>query len=1388
MRAFRVDLAVLLGGLLVFGMGGALAAPKIYRYDNATSGATGHVTSNGNCTSGTGALDRTFSVSDSFTVQSIAIGVNVSHNERGDYRMLLIAPGGTSFQFMNQGTDTDDNYDVLVADGFSATEPLTPALDDNDADPVAEPYFLRLVEVTGMNFYTGNASGTWTLRLCDRDNNGVNGTFNRAKLILTENASVSQGTCATRMTYDWGSNGNNANFTSTTVNGVTMTETRADSLGGAGIAGNLVTTTATTGNHAGYYQFFVDVVDGSGTEIESVGQLTEFTFSTEVNDLTFAITDNDWADADFEDYTTVAGYDADGNYVPWEYTGGSSTQRAGDVVEGDAAAADTATTGNMNVEFSRPVKRVLIDYLVGDDFDDATLPDDQKTGITDFTFCSFDLGDAPSSYNVSIAGNGPRHVLKDRLIRIGATVPDGETDSAGNAAANVDGADEDGVTTWPTYVSTGMTCSGVSVTAGQYCVALAVTNTSGRDAQLVGWIDFNGDGDFNDTGERSQPRLRYSSGGPIAGADDTTFTTGNVPTGTSGATRVLVWSGFGVPVNAATATYARLRLTSTLTTSFFSDASPQPNGLAEDGEVEDYLLPAGTLPVSLAQVRSSRDKQGLLIQFSTAAEAGNVGFDIVASDGKSLAAEPIAAGEQGTLGGDYVLHLPGHGVSQFYIDDLAMDGSRKRHGPFEVGKQYGTARIDTDRIDWQSVRDKTRPQLRGKAIANQVLLGISQAGIQRLSFADLKAAGLALGDGVATHTLALRDAGAATPLFVIGGEDGVFGPGDTLEFVASGSSNRYSSQNQLLLSLNGSAVLADSLPQPEQAAPRLIESTYQLGQDRVFNLSLDGAEPWLDESLLAFTTPVALRRTFTLPGMAPLSPVSVTLRLLGGTDFAVSGPDHSVVASVNSQHRSMLKFDGVVPADITIDIPEGFLPGTQELALDLPSDLGLPFDLVHFDQAEIRYQRYTHLSNGRFDGTFEAGPGFALTGVDRAGSLWALGNGQAWRMPIQAGAQNWAGNPALGSTLQWFAAATELAGKPTILPASAPAQLPEAADFLIISHPSFLSSLDDYVNLQRTRGYRPVVVSTAAIYALSDDQEPGAQPISDFIRASHAKTPLKYVTLIGADTYDYRNNLGIGSVSFVPTHYVRTSLFIAQTPSDSKYVDFDDDQVPDVAIGRIPARTPDELVRMIRKIKVQDARRIDRALFVAGADDSGAKRFNELSLDFASGLPISTNTQLVEFNQVGRDATRQSILDGFNSGMPLISYTGHTAPGLWDFNGLLFSQDAATFRNGGAPSLVTQWGCWNSYFVDPYAQGLSHQLLAAEGGAGTVYGATTLTEDVSHSLLGRLFFEAISAGARTVGEAEIQAKRRLATLRPQAIDAQLGMQVLGDPAMPVRVE
>ncbi len=157
-----------------------------------------------------------------------------------------------------------------------------------------------------------------------------------------------------------------------------------------------------------------------------------------------------------------------------------------------------------------------------------------------------DFGDDSS---FGIAGSS-----SSTTIRMGALV-DNENSTLANSAATGDDTngsdDEDGVTL-PASVIQGQ--PGVSVTVN-------VTNSSGADAFLNGWIDFNNNGVLTDAGEQIV-------------VNDV------VATGTSGANRSYT---FTVPSSAAVAVIgARFRLTST--------ATPGDSGISGTGEVEDYTI------------------------------------------------------------------------------------------------------------------------------------------------------------------------------------------------------------------------------------------------------------------------------------------------------------------------------------------------------------------------------------------------------------------------------------------------------------------------------------------------------------------------------------------------------------------------------------------------------------------------------------------------------------------------------------------------------------------------------------------------------------------------------------------------------------------------------
>ncbi|MFA6373296.1 MAG: SdrD B-like domain-containing protein, partial [Methanothrix sp.] len=150
-----------------------------------------------------------------------------------------------------------------------------------------------------------------------------------------------------------------------------------------------------------------------------------------------------------------------------------------------------------------------------------------------------DYGDAPDIFKTLRSSNGARHFVTGPYL--GSSV-DSETDGQPSAGADGDGSDEDGA------VFSDRIIVGTSST---------FTVTASAPGILQTWMDFNGDGDFEDAGEHI--------------ASDQSLSAGETKL------------DFSVPADAKTGdTYARLR---------FSSASGLAcYGSASDGEVEDYLV------------------------------------------------------------------------------------------------------------------------------------------------------------------------------------------------------------------------------------------------------------------------------------------------------------------------------------------------------------------------------------------------------------------------------------------------------------------------------------------------------------------------------------------------------------------------------------------------------------------------------------------------------------------------------------------------------------------------------------------------------------------------------------------------------------------------------
>lgn len=163
-----------------------LAAPAAAQ--TASNTTTGAINSATTCTA---PLVRNFTVSSSFTVGDVDLGVLATHTWRGDIQITLQSPAGTRVQLVNGDVNAidGDNFNVRLDDA-AATLVNTDGNSVNHTT-TAPPYQNQFRPNAVLSAFNGqNSAGTWRLEICDLFPTADDGTFQRADLYLTALAST----------------------------------------------------------------------------------------------------------------------------------------------------------------------------------------------------------------------------------------------------------------------------------------------------------------------------------------------------------------------------------------------------------------------------------------------------------------------------------------------------------------------------------------------------------------------------------------------------------------------------------------------------------------------------------------------------------------------------------------------------------------------------------------------------------------------------------------------------------------------------------------------------------------------------------------------------------------------------------------------------------------------------------------------------------------------------------------------------------------------------------------------------------------------------------------------------------------------------------------------
>ncbi|RBP53171.1 C25 family cysteine peptidase [Arenicella xantha] len=686
----------------------------------------------------------------------------------------------------------------------------------------------------------------------------------------------------------------------------------------------------------------------------------------------------------------------------------------------------------------------------------------------------------------------------------------------------------------------------------------------------------------------------------------------------------------------------------------------------------------------------------------------------------------------------------------------------------------------------------------------------TESGMHRLKYQELfdKGADLA---GLPVRNIALTLNGEPVQVRVVGqsvGSKNTFGPGGSIEFYAEQADSLYSKESVYVLHLvarGDSRGMVKSIPSAiTRVVDRIVPAQSYLHTEIVEkNNTYDFAAPsatdpfHFGQTFSFFTTP---SYNFTLDNVAGGSAsAKVSVEMYGLLDFDIEGNDHHFEVLVNGNLVGDQQFDGATATVLDIeDVP--VQSGDNAFRYKYRSIAGVPFDRITLNKFSVTYPRTTDVSgSGYLEGYFDTEQAMVV-GVGNAASVYRkLENGELERLERGVEAR---GDGVVFSTggvaADYIVVAEDAYTVPEIEAIPDYQDISSGiVDYLVIAHPSLIGDeLQELADL-RAQDYAVKVVDVDQVYAQYGNHIVGADAIENYVSYAANNMQAKMVMLIGSDTLDYKKLIS-NSISLLPTKYVTTpggALTITQTPSDAAYGDLNDDGVPDIPTGRISARTKQELANVVAKIKAYEAREgyIGRTVVATDKQDVGnGVSFADDAQDLIDAIPSAWSDGIrADFRAFpdvdGHQQAHDKLINLINSGVSVVSYIGHSSQQSWSYTTppMMRAVEVAGLTNVGKPTVVTQWGCWNTYFVDISGNTMADAfLLTKDVGAATVLGASTLTSSTGERALGIELNKRLYTEGMTIGDAVIQAKKALVKVGDFPA-VQLGWQILGDVALKI---
>jgi hypothetical protein len=494
-------------------------------------------------------------------------------------------------------------------------------------------------------------------------------------------------------------------------------------------------------------------------------------------------------------------------------------------------------------------------------------------------------------------------------------------------------------------------------------------------------------------------------------------------------------------------------------------------------------------------------------------------------------------------------------------------------------------------------------------------------------------------------------------------------------------------------------------------------------------------------------------------------PAVVTVTLKGLT----KGLTHHVAVLLNDSKIGELDFQSQSIGSASFEVPQSQLKeGDNRFTLAaLPSDTASALDKSFLKEISVDYwqlyriQAKSKLIEISADTTAAIKMPFANTGeffeLNDAGQLSQI---LPTRFEIDRGQEE--ARIAAGPKTKriYIRLPTEIEEVPAKIERNGPSQLQgqsDGNDFIIVSASPFVEAANELANWKRQLGWNPIVVNIDDVYDEFSYGQSSVKALRDYLHYAFQfwNQPPSHVLLLGDASFDREGRLELGAHDYVPTRLLYVPNL--ETASDDWLVDFNDDQKPEIAIGRLPARTPEQAMHYVQRIIDHEGSRSDteqKHRFVLAHEKTPVTTRTVLKASVDKTWDIS-EFDISAQNAQAEDQSRNGIVDIFDNTPDVLLYYGHGSVGIWGQKAIVDQSLVDLFGDSKKLPVVVSLTCLNGFFHDIYTTSLAETLVGApKGGAIAVFASSMLNKGVQHVERGKTLIRNLTqTPTLTIGEA-----------------------------------